>query len=61
MTDKKDLKELVEAERKERMDKAGAILKKANEEIEQLGCGLMVSVIITAEGNIPQIQIVSKE
>lgn len=57
----KDLKALVEQERKERLEKAGEILRKANEEIEALDCILVPSVLVTAQGNRAQIEILSKE
>ena len=56
-----DLKELVEQERKERIEKATEILKDAIKQIEELGCVLDISVLVTGRGNVPQLNVLSKE
>jgi hypothetical protein len=56
--EKPNLKALIEQERKERVERCS---KRIEQVLTEENCTLDAVVIVSARGNIPQIQIVSKE
>jgi hypothetical protein len=54
----KDLKELVRADREERVKRCG---DRINQVLQEERCALEVAITITAHGNFPQIKIVAGE